>query len=139
MMQKYPAYIIGIFTVLSVFAMGMLVPPQSCSEELKTEPAIVTLTGTLSKASFENDAYKRREQVYVLNLVTPIDVAGDELGDPVKNVKKIQVIFMRDSVNPENFLNKKLRITGSLFHAHTAHHFTDVLIQIKEMAFNQQK
>ena len=135
MMQKYPAYIIGIFTVLSVFAMGVLVPPQSCSEELKTEPAIVRLIGTLSKASFESDAYKRREQVYVLNLVTPIDVAGDDLGDPVKNVKRVQVAFFSDTVKPENFLNKELRVTGSLFHAHTAHHFTDVLIQIKEIAF----
>lgn len=128
-------YISSIFIALSVLALGMFFPSQSYSEELKTEPAIVTLIGTLSKASFANNAYKQREQVYVLNLVTPIDVAGDDLGDPVKNVKRVQVVFFSDTVKSENFLNKELRVTGSLFHAHTAHHFTDVLIQIKEIAF----
>ena len=119
--------------------MGIVFSPKSYSEELKTEPAMVTLIGTLSKASFANNAYKLREQVYVLNLVTPIDVAGDDLGDPAKNVKRIQVVFLSNTIKPENFLNKELRITGSLFHAHTAHHFTDVLIQIKEIAFNRRK
>ena len=136
--QVMKKYLIRILMGISVLAIGIFFSLKSYSEELKTEPAIVTLIGTLSKASFANNAYKLREQVYVLNLVTPIDVAGDDLGDPAKNVKRIQVVFLSDIVKPENFMNKEVRITGSLFHAHTAHHFTDVLIQIKDIVLKQQ-
>lgn len=138
-MKKNMRYIAFVCMILSVPAIGIIFPSLSDSEELRTDPVMVTLTGTPSKASFENDAYKRHEQVYVLKLAAPIDVAGDDLGDPVKNVKKIQMVFSGNTIKPETFSNKEVRVTGSLFHAHTAHHFTDVLIQVKEIALSRKK
>lgn len=102
------------------------------------EPDIVRLTGVLREnicpgppeyESIENgDA---PEHIYVLVLDSPIHVEDippkeNSWNEPEDNVLEIQVAA--HAKDAQHLIHKHVAISGTLFHAHTGHHRTDVVM-----------
>ncbi len=108
------------------------------SKEFLTEPKVVELSGEIVKRQFFNPNTNKQEDVLVLRVDTPIDVVGDEFSGSVKEIKEIQIILFSKlfsyKVFKKKYLNHKVIIKGSLFHAHTVHHYTKVLFRVREPA-----
>lgn len=103
-----------------VFADGKIYPTETAVE----------ITGTVAQGK-GYDANDKREDYYYLKLAHPISVAGDEADLKQKDgVVKIQMVFLAD-VDKRTYYRKKVVVRGKLFHGYTAHHHTDILIQIE--------
>ena len=77
-----------------------------------------------------------KENVYILVLENPIDVIqiskgkSDEGIDETKlKITKVQLANIHN-ININQFINKKIRVTGTFFGAITGHHHTPVLLEI---------
>jgi hypothetical protein len=71
------------------------------------------------------------EHIFILKLDTPVHVKDvnpkeNSWNEPEDNVSEIQVAA--SSKEAQHFVNKHVVITGSLFHAITAHHRTEVVM-----------
>ena len=110
---------------------------------LKYDPAVVTLTGTLSAHVFPGppnyESIKRgdrKERAIILTLTTPTCTTSNEppqgLDDPEKDVREIQLVVTKSAhwKTVERRLGKRVVITGTLFHSHTGHHRTKVVIDV---------
>ena len=123
------------FAFLAVLSMLLLAGNAFC-EEYKTAPTIVTLTGRLEMRQFTDESYGKTVRAPVLVLDSPIDVAADDLGKTKKGVNILQVAAMPavDYKELKNlYLDKKVVMTGGLYHAISAHQYTDVLITLYKM------
>ena len=102
------------------------------------EPDIVRLTGILRESTCpgppEYESVERGdapEHIFVLVLDSPIHVCDippkeNSWNEPEDNVSEIQVAAStRDT---QHLVGKHVAITGSLFHAITAHHRTEVVM-----------
>ena len=77
------------------------------------------------------DANDNSETYSYLSLDHPINVEKDEFSAERKGVKNIQIVFLFfDGVKLKDLKNKTVRIRGTLFHRHSAHHHTDVLLEV---------
>ncbi|MCB4755452.1 MAG: DUF4431 domain-containing protein [Elusimicrobia bacterium] len=105
------------------------------------EPAIVELEGVLKRETSINPdlapPWNRPQSYWVLDLQKPICVepGRDELGFAgASGITQVQLV-----VSPEQYKQYKKRAgmsvkaRGSLFVAHTAHHFTDVLLSVDKI------
>ena len=102
------------------------------------EPSIVQLTGTLKECicpgppEYENiEMGDAPEHIFVLMLDHPVHVRElapkkDFLDEPEDNVTEIQVAASSREAQP--ILGKHVKISGTLFHAITAHHRTEVIM-----------
>lgn len=102
-------------------------------EELQPNKTVV-LAGKLETKSFF-DANNKPEEEYVLILNKHIDVAEDKgFGGPEKNVSEIQlVVYSEDQGQAKKLINKNVEVRGSLFHSHTAHHHTKILLEVDSL------
>lgn len=78
-----------------------------------------------------------KENIFLLVLDKPIDVHVDQSrpGDVTDTndfdgVKEMQVVFTGKRMFSKKIIGKKVKVTGTLFQAHTGHHHTDVLIEV---------
>jgi hypothetical protein len=111
-------------------------PNEEC---LPYAPARVTLSGTLISKTFPGPPNFRSiekgdepETFWILALEQPIctTASGDFSNPACEGVSTLQLLFSNgDSL----LLNRKVRATGSLFSATTAHHHTRVMLQIASM------
>lgn len=104
---------------------------------IQYEPNTVVLVGAIErKHGFgppnfgENPESDKKESWYVLKLENPLDVAGtkgDELNsESESNVRELQIVGKTKELR--SLIGLRVEITGKLFHAHTGHHHTNVLI-----------
>ena len=112
------------------------------TEWLEYEPAVVTLEGRLSMKTFfgppnfgEDPKTDSKEETRILVLDTPINVRAKDETDPVvgpsaENVREVQLVFNGPL---RKLVGKKLIVRGTLYHAHTGHHFTDVLLRVESI------
>lgn len=118
----------------------------------KFQEPIITVSGTLHSKLFPGppeysciENGDRKDYCWVLELDkpsfllalnTPINELSLELSDILKRSDANQVIVILEK-NMKNFSpeyeNKNVIIQGHLFHAHTAHHYTPMLIQAKQI------
>jgi hypothetical protein len=110
---------------------------------LEYEPAVVELEGKLIIKTFfgppnfgEEPETDFKEETRILSLDRPVNVRSrDEtdsvLGPPIKNVRELQLVFDGPL---KQWVGKKLGVKGSLFHAHTGHHHTDVLLNVESIS-----
>lgn len=102
-----------------VFAGGQVYPVET----------VVQIAGTVARGT-GYDANDKREDYYYLKLKRPISVAGDENDRRQRDgVVKIQLVYLAD-MDQSQYDRKQVVVRGKLFHGHTAHHHTDILIQI---------
>ena len=102
------------------------------------EPSIVQLTGTLRECicpgppEYENiELGDAPEHIFILTLDHPVHVRElapkkDFLDEPEDNVTEIQVAA--SSREAQQLLGEHVKISGTLFHAITAHHRTEVVM-----------
>ena len=134
------------------FLVATLVLLCSCSVSTKKddleysfEPNVSIVEGTLITRMYygqpgygedpENDA---KEYPYILQLDKPINVKaqeGDIMNSDTFDVKEIQVVPLgeEDLKSIKKYLDKRIKIEGTLFSALTGHHHTEVLIEVKSI------
>lgn len=109
------------------------------------EPSVSTIEGTLITRMYygppgygENPDTDIQEYPFILQLDDPIDVLvqeGDLHNSDKFEVTEIQVV----PINTENieiveqYINKRIKIQGTLFEALTGHHHTNVLIEVEKV------
>lgn len=104
-----------------------------CSAEVKPTTQPVRLEGRLVARNYP-DANGKRERALVLLLSKPIDVPADDLGGPAHGVREIQLVLpMEVFPKKKGYLGKRIVVEGKLFYAHTAHHHTEVLMDVKKV------
>jgi len=114
---------------------------QSC---LQFEPAMVELNGTLKEIVFPGPPNYENimtgdtpEHCLVLNLQEPICVLGDPSSDVnsenVRDVKQVQFALVDYNKPTQNMIGKHITAKGTLYGAHTGHHRTPVLLEVKDI------
>ncbi len=128
------------FITLSIFLSGSVV--SNAIETLHYEPVVVTLQGTLSLQDFAGppnyeDIKKgdRLEQSWILTLKSPVRVeasAGDDLYYTQENIREIQLVCAKECGKKFSLSSgRKATLIGTLFSAHTGHHYKSVLMNVK--------
>jgi hypothetical protein len=104
----------------------------------------VTLTGKVVSRTFygppnygENPRTDSRESQYVLLLDSAIDVVAskdDLLTRTERRVTKVTLVVSDFDAHPvKPLLGQRVEVEGTLFHAHTGHHHTKVLIEVSSI------
>lgn len=108
---------------------------------LSYDPAVVELEGRLTvqrrygPPNFgEQPKTDAKVKVPIIVLKNPVNVRGTPGAAPndvdVKRIKRIQLIFEPGQMNYAALVGKKIVVKGKLFHAHTGHHYTDVVMSV---------
>lgn len=137
-----------------IFALLLLLPAAAAyaraqeGQCLSYEPAEVQVSGTLSKTVVPgppNYQSVRKgdaaETIWVLTLDKAVCVTGntDDINEAEQNVADLQLVLQPNHfAQLRRMRGRKVRVTaaGKLFHAHTAHHRTKVLLDVKEIMQN---
>ena len=139
----FPRVYSKIFTLLILLcATAAVASAQSC---LSYEPAEVRLSGTISKQvvpgppNYESVRKgDKPETIWILTLDKPVCVTGntDDVNEPEQNVTDLQLVLQPNHFAQLNKMTgRKVEVVslGKLFHGHTAHHRTKVLLDVKEI------
>lgn len=98
---------------------------------LSYEPVTVSLDGKLTRKVVVN-ASEQKATIWVLKLEEVVCVAEDENNEfnpAVEKVSDVQLVLNSKQLREIRALqNQKISATGTLFAAHTQHHFTEVLL-----------
>jgi hypothetical protein len=133
-----------IFALL-ILLLASAICARAQGECLSYGPAEVQVSGTLSRQVVPgppNYQSVRRgdkpETIWILTLDKPVCVTGntDDVNEPERNVTDLQLALEGDQfAQVRRMAGRKVRVaaTGELFHAHTAHHRTKVLLDVKEI------
>lgn len=111
---------------------------------LSYEPTVVTIGGAVEVDTFAGrpnfDNIRRGDEpeiCWVLKLPKPISVLvseNDEVNESEDNVAELQLTMRNDQFEEyRKFLGRKVKVTGTLFHAVSPHHHTIVLLQVKRI------
>ena len=112
---------------------------------LRYEPNVVELRGQLVRVMKfgppnygENPQSDAKYYIPILVLPTPIRVAADQASSinrhALTNVTFVQLLLQgEDLAQYPKFGNQPIAVTGTLFRAHTGHHYTDLLMNVKKM------
>jgi hypothetical protein len=118
------------------------------SDCLEYEPATVKLSGKVVKEvhpgrpNFESvEKGDEKETCWYLHLGEPVCVKGGEenslYNSPESNIRKVQLVLSSNQYKTyQTMENKNVIVTGQLFHSHTGHHHTPVLLTVKTMTAN---
>lgn len=144
-MRRFAAQIQMLSLVLGTSLGGYCCVAQSTSTStcLSYEPAVVKVTGTLTRKTFPGlpnyqSARKgdRPETFWLVELAAPVCVSEDK-ADPDLNPSQESIGEIQLVLDPELYkANKALMggrviVQGTLFGAHTGHHHTPVLLTVK--------
>lgn len=106
-------------------------------------PAVVELKGKLSIKTFfgppnfgEDPETDSKERSWILSLDKPINVRAKTETDPilgpsVEDVRELQLVLREPR---RELIGKKVIVKGTLFHAITGHHHTDVLMDVQSIS-----
>ena len=96
----------------------------------------VTLSGIVTQQTFfgppnfgETPEIDRRETQAVLMLAAPICVKANSEEDAERNQLQVTLV-PRIKISLNAFDGKHVTVTGKLFHAHTGHHHTPLLLEM---------
>ena len=126
--------------IAATIAITLLGTDHVLAECLKYEPAVVAIDGILENRVFPGPpnyesvaAGDRAEEILLFELQNPVCVDGDpssELNSEAESdLHEVQVVptdELRETLL--HFVGKRVTVAGTLFHAHTGHHRTPVLI-----------
>lgn len=112
---------------------------------LSYDPAEVKVMGTILRKTFPGppnyESIRRGDQpetIWILHLDNPVCVTGntDEMNEPEGRVTDLQLVLDGDEYTRfRKLAGARIRVTatGKLFHAHTAHHRTSVLLEVADI------
>lgn len=131
-------------TLIALFVLILIRGFETAAQDkhwVSYEPAIVELEGKLTiewkygPPNFgENPHTDARVRVPVLVLAKPVNVHGDQENFPfnveAKGITRIQLVVFDFKGPYKQFIGKRVKVAGSLFHAHTGGHYTDVVMDV---------
>ena len=133
-------------TILLLTVLAAIAHPTAAQAQrwLHYEPETVELDGRLViQAKFgppnygEQPKTDQRVRVPVLVLADRVSMlpSKEEGHDaqPVYSVREIQLAFADSGTNYKNLIGKNVVVSGTLFHAHTGHHYTDVVLTVRSI------
>lgn len=131
---SWSSTLVFILLLVHVSAQGARGRDGSC---LNYEPEIVTLRGKLERRTFTNVSGVR-ETHYILKLDRPVCVNADpnnEYNQQQKKISELQLVpaMILKTHGASALLNRHVIVSGVLFGAHTQHHFTKILLSVKEI------
>jgi Domain of unknown function (DUF4431) len=107
------------------------------------QPKVVEFKGTLSVKTYygppnygENPDTDAKEALPILILSKPVNVRGNpnpKAGFDRRSVEDVREIQLVLTVPHKDFIGKTVLVKGTLFHAFTAHHHTDVLMDVRSI------
>jgi len=105
------------------------------------EPDAVVLKGTIRQHTFPGPPnYEsvargdQAERVLVLHLAEPICVSASTDWEKETGVSDLQLVFINNrSQFGKSLAGRKVVVTGTLYHQHTGHHHTKVLIKVSSI------
>lgn len=110
---------------------------------LSYQPTVVELKGTLSIKTYygppnygENPDTDAKETLPVLILEKPLNVRGNpdpKAGFDRKSAEDVREIQLVLTMPHKEFIGKALLVRGTLFHAFTGHHHTEVLMDVRSI------
>ena len=126
----------------------VLVTPAQEKEWLSYEPTVVKLKGKLTIRVYygppnygENPDTDTKEALPVLILSKPVNVRGNpdpKAGFNRKSVEGVREIELVLTMPHKEFIGKRVLVKGTLFHAFTGHHHTDVLMDVRSIRLAQK-
>jgi len=130
--------------LIMIFAIWIFASAAGASQDptFHYEPAKSVLAGTVRIEEHfgppnygENPETDRVERVYVLTLSSPISVEAnenDELNSTTyHDISRIQLTGDIEAIKFSIYVNRRVRLTGTLFQGITGHHYTDVLMWVE--------
>lgn len=135
--------VLTLVTLILVSSATAGPPPPNGQRWLSYEPALVQLQGTLKLVSKygppnfgENPETDEKVQVPILEVREPVSVRADpssNLNDEsADGVTEVQLVFsLNGTLAYSDLVNQNVTVTGTLYHAHTAHHYTTVLMTVE--------
>jgi len=130
-----------VASLLAVCAASAQTRPKHCIEY---EPIVVHLVGRIERQTFPGPPNctsttdgDQPDVQWVLHLSNPVCVNGmrdNELNsDAESGVSEIQLVIANQSdwTRCAHLIGKNVSVTGTLFHSHTAHHRTQVLLTVR--------
>jgi len=116
---------------------------------LSYEPAIVDLEGKLTvEEKFgppnfgENPKTDAKVTVPILVLIEPVSIHGNPQYFPfnveVAGIKRIQLIC-EPGTRYDRLVGKRVVLKGTLFHAHTGGHYTDVVMDVQSIKVKRRR
>jgi Domain of unknown function (DUF4431) len=81
------------------------------------------------------DAAGRPESAFILQLSSPVCLEGSDEFDKVANARAIHVFSATDTIGRRlrTFVGKDVRVRGTPFGAHTAHHHAPIVMDVSEI------
>ena len=139
--MKYTAILIVIL---------IMIPTLIFAECFNYEPDITILTGKIIRETFPGwPNYEsirggdEPETYWILNLANPVCVNAlqGDLSYPFESrIKHVQLILMGDEYKKhKNLVGKDVVVTGQLMPMQTGHHYTRVLMIVKEIQRGNKK
>ena len=127
-----------IFAAVLLFA-GQTMYAQTAKNKscLAYEPAKTTLDGQLTRRAVVN-ASEQKQTIWIVKLRAPQCVvadAGNEFNPAVEHAAEVQLVLTAEQMRRYRpLLNQKITVAGTLFAAHTQHHFTEVLMIVGKIS-----
>jgi hypothetical protein len=156
---KYAFCLLGIISVCSGIFLAWGNQRRSCQNEKEygLDP-FITLSGILQIKAFpgppeyssiENGdradfcwVLNLDKESFILALSTPVQELGLDFRDIIKWPNASEVFLFPDQNVDERFRSKRgqhISISGYLFHAHTIHHYSPMLLTVPEHFYIHQK
>ena len=128
------------FSLILALACVAALPAAGQRRALHYEPEKVTLTGRVVYRTFygppnygESPKIDRRETQDILLLDSAVDVVAtgnDPTDQTERGVKSITLVLDHST---RHLIGKRVIVEGTLFHAHTGHHHTHVLMSVSSI------
>jgi hypothetical protein len=132
---------------IALFVLILIAASRAAAQDkhgLSYEPAVVSLEGKLIVESKygppnygENPKTDAKVRVLMLVLSRPVSVRGnpqDALNtEQVEGIKRIQLNLFNLKTPYEQFIGKRIFVNGTLFRAHTGHHYTKVIMDVQSL------
>jgi hypothetical protein len=102
---------------------------------LKANAPDQTAEGRLDSVRITIEAYKRKEQAYILRLASDACLDGPDAYDKVERTNRIHVFAMDDVLRRRlrASVGKTLRVHGEPFGEHTAHHHAPIVMRVRRV------
>jgi hypothetical protein len=120
-------------------------PRAPSKKELSYEPAVVELEGILTIKKYFGPPYygehpktDKKEGQWILRLNEPVDVIGDDRYPETMSVLGVRDIQLVLSGRHSELIGKEVLAKGTLFHRLTAHHHTDVLLEVQSISLRSR-
>ena len=99
---------------------------------LKADTDDQTAQGRLLRRKFIDEAYKRTEYAFILQLRAPACLEGEGEYDKVDSSPRIHVFSMDERIRRKlrSLVGRNVVVRGNPFGEHTAHHHAPIVMQI---------